>query len=82
MKNKKAISLSLETIVVAVLILVVLIVLIMVFTGQFGKEADYTGDQIDCIKSDSDCDGVNDLIDKRLRGELSRCNNCQMHCGQ
>jgi Fe-S cluster assembly protein SufD len=24
---------------------------------------------------------MNELIDKRLRGELSRCNNCAMHCG-
>ncbi|MCD4832659.1 MAG: Fe-S cluster assembly protein SufD [Bacteroidales bacterium] len=23
---------------------------------------------------------IQDLVDKRLRGELSRCNNCQMHC--
>ena len=26
-------------------------------------------------------DRMNDLIDKRLRGELSRCNNCAMNCG-
>jgi len=24
---------------------------------------------------------INDLVDKRLRGELSRCNNCSMACG-
>jgi len=24
---------------------------------------------------------INDLINKRLRGELSRCNNCSMACG-
>jgi Fe-S cluster assembly protein SufD len=24
---------------------------------------------------------INELIEKRLRGELSRCNNCEMHCG-
>lgn len=23
---------------------------------------------------------INDLVDKRLRGELSRCNNCKMNC--
>ncbi|MDA3952741.1 MAG: Fe-S cluster assembly protein SufD [Bacteroidales bacterium] len=23
---------------------------------------------------------IQDLVDKRLRGELSRCNSCQMHC--
>lgn len=26
-------------------------------------------------------DRVNDLVEKRLCGELSRCNNCAMHCG-
>lgn len=26
-------------------------------------------------------DRINDLVDKRLRGELSRCNNCTMACG-
>lgn len=24
---------------------------------------------------------INDLVDKRLRGELSRCENCAIHCG-
>jgi len=26
-------------------------------------------------------DRIDDLVDKRLRGELSRCNNCSMACG-
>ena len=26
-------------------------------------------------------DRINDLVNKRLRGELSRCNNCSMACG-
>jgi len=26
-------------------------------------------------------DRIHDLVDKRLRGELSRCNYCEMHCG-
>ena len=25
---------------------------------------------------------INHLVDKRLRGELSRCNNCSMNCGE
>jgi Fe-S cluster assembly protein SufD len=25
-------------------------------------------------------DRMSELIEKRLRGELSRCNNCEMHC--
>jgi len=27
------------------------------------------------------CDRINNLVDKRLRGELSRCQNCAMNCG-
>jgi Fe-S cluster assembly protein SufD len=26
-------------------------------------------------------DRVIDLVDKRLRGELARCNSCDVHCG-
>jgi Fe-S cluster assembly protein SufD len=26
-------------------------------------------------------DRIHELVEKRLRGELSRCNYCQMHCG-
>jgi len=26
-------------------------------------------------------DRIHELVDKRLRGELSRCNYCEMHCG-
>ncbi len=25
-------------------------------------------------------DRLDDLVDKRLRGELSRCNSCPLHC--
>jgi len=27
-------------------------------------------------------DRIHELVEKRLRGELSRCNYCQMHCGE
>lgn len=33
------------------------------------------------IKVESLRDRIDDLVNKRLRGELSRCNNCAMHCG-
>ena len=26
-------------------------------------------------------DRIIELVEKRLRGELSRCNNCDIHCG-
>jgi Fe-S cluster assembly protein SufD len=32
------------------------------------------------IKQASLQDRITDLVGKRLRGELSRCNNCAMHC--
>jgi Fe-S cluster assembly protein SufD len=33
------------------------------------------------IQVDSLRHRIDDLVNKRLRGELSRCNNCAMHCG-
>ena len=27
-------------------------------------------------------DRIHELVEKRLRGELTRCNNCEMHCGE
>lgn len=33
------------------------------------------------IKVDALRDRIDDLVNKRLRGELSRCNNCAMQCG-
>ncbi|MFW5657685.1 MAG: Fe-S cluster assembly protein SufD [Bacteroidota bacterium] len=33
------------------------------------------------IKSEPLRRRIDELIDKRLRGELTRCNNCAMHCG-
>ncbi len=40
----------------------------------------FTWDVISKIKQPSLQDRINDLVSKRLRGELSRCNNCAMHC--
>lgn len=36
---------------------------------------------IDSIEVKPLKDRITDLVDKRLRGELSRCNNCSMACG-
>lgn len=35
---------------------------------------------IDKIKVDPLKDRIDELVNKRLRGELSRCNNCMIHC--
>ena len=62
-KNKKAVEMTLQTIIVAVLLLVVLFVLISVFARHFGKESEITASKIDCLKQDQDEDGVIDAID-------------------
>ena len=64
MKNKKAVELSLNVIVVAAIVLVVLVVSIMIYTGYMG-EAKITLDQnIYRINHDCDGDGINDAIDR------------------
>lgn len=40
----------------------------------------FTWDVVSKIKQPSLQDRISDLVSKRLRGELSRCNNCAMHC--
>jgi len=40
----------------------------------------FTWDVISKIKQPSLQERITDLVSKRLRGELSRCNNCAMHC--
>jgi len=40
----------------------------------------FTWDVISKIKQTSLQERITDLVSKRLRGELSRCNNCAMHC--
>jgi Fe-S cluster assembly protein SufD len=40
----------------------------------------FVWDVISKIKQPSLQERISDLVGKRLRGELSRCNNCAMHC--
>ena len=42
----------------------------------------FANDVISKIKEPSLRDRISDLVNKRLRGELSRCNNCAMHCNE
>ena len=42
----------------------------------------FTWDVISKIKQPSLQERISDLVSKRLRGELSRCNNCAMHCAE
>jgi len=40
----------------------------------------FANDVIKAIQVPALQERIQDLVDKRLRGELSRCNSCQMHC--
>jgi Fe-S cluster assembly protein SufD len=42
----------------------------------------FAWDVISKIKQPSLRERISDLVGKRLRGELSRCNNCAMHCDE
>ena len=62
-KNKKAVELSLNTIIVAIILLVTLIVVIAVFIKFFGQETDQLGDYINSL-DDGDDDGITNLFDR------------------
>jgi len=63
-KNKNAVELSLNVIVVAAIVLVVLVVSIMIYTGIIGEEKDKIDDIIVGMEGDYDGDGINDIIDR------------------
>ncbi len=63
MKNKKAVELTLNVIVVAAIVLVVLAVSIMIYTGVIGKERNQLNQHIFSIGHDCDGDGLSDAID-------------------
>lgn len=63
MKNKKAVELTLNVIVVAAIVLVVLVVSIMIYTGIIGKESGKVGDIIEGMEGDCDGDGINNILD-------------------
>ena len=63
MKNKKAVELTLNVIVVAAIVLVVLVVSIMIYTGAIGKERTKLDENIFSIGHDCDGDGLSDAID-------------------
>ena len=42
----------------------------------------FANEVISRIQQDALQDRISDLVGKRLRGELSRCNNCAMHCDE
>ena len=64
MKNKKAVELSLNVIVIAAIVLVVLVVSIMIYTGLIGKEKTKLDEYIFSIDHDCDMDGLSDAIDR------------------
>ena len=64
MKNKNAVELSLNVIVVAAIVLVVLVVSIIIYTGFIGDEKDKIDDIMDGMEGDYDGDGLSDVIDR------------------
>jgi len=64
MKNKNAVELSLNVIVVAAIVLIVLVVSIMIYTGIIGEEKDKIDDIMDGMEGDYDGDGINNIIDR------------------
>lgn len=64
MKNKNAVELSLNVIVVATIVLVVLVVSITIFTGIIGEERVKIEDIMEGMEGDYDGDGIEDIIDR------------------
>jgi len=64
MKNKNAVELSLNVIVIAAIVLVVLVVSIMIFTGIIGEERGKVEDIMEGMEGDYDKDGISDILDK------------------
>jgi len=64
MKNKDAVELSLNVIVIAAMVLIVLVVSIMIYTGYIGKTRVTLDENIYRINHDCDGDGINDAIDR------------------
>jgi len=62
-QSKKAVELSLNTVIIAAILLVTIIVIISVFTKLIGKETDQISDQIDSL-DDEDDDGIINMFDK------------------
>ena len=63
MKNKKAVELTLNVIVVAAIVLVVLVVSIMIYVGIIGEERIIIDDIMDGMEGDCDGDGINNILD-------------------
>ena len=63
-KNKNAVELSLNVIVVAAIVLIVLVVSIMIYTGFIGDEKKKLDEHIFSIGHDCDGDGLSDAIDR------------------
>ena len=64
MKNKNAVELSLNVIVVAAIVLIVLVVSIMIYVEFIGKERQNMDNHIFSIGHDCDGDGLSDAIDR------------------
>jgi len=60
--NKKAIELTLNTIVIAMIVVIVALIIIFIFNHYYGKETKIIGGQIDQLE-DYDGDGTSNMFD-------------------
>ena len=63
MRNKKAVELSMNVIVMAAICLIVLIVSIVIFTSIVGDNVSDLNENTNVLKDDYDKDGVKDFVD-------------------
>ncbi len=63
MKNKKAVELTLNVIVVAAIVLVVLVVSIMIYVGIIGEEKNKVTGIMEGMENDCDGDSISNILD-------------------
>jgi uncharacterized surface anchored protein len=63
MKNKKAVELSMNVIVIAAICLIILVVSITIFTNIVGDNVNDLNENTDIVKNDYDKDEVRDFVD-------------------
>lgn len=83
MKNKKAMEMSMNTVIIAVILLIVMIVLIMIFTGKMGSlrksmnktESEYSAEKCEvpgtgrvCVISEDACENRGGFVYQKPAG--------------
>jgi len=74
--NKKAIELTLNTIVIAMIVVIVALIIIFIFNHYYSKETKIIGGQIEELEEDqgdTDGDGVLNIFDKCPKNPDPNC---------